>query len=366
MTSTATQPRTGSITLPDAPTEKSLQAEASSAHARINVPLNLENWKSLPKDLQDDLLWFHQHLLDNGMSWSDATEALDYDRSTVFRVLKGTYTGSWDNIQKGLRSYRKLAIDRSTIQVADFVPNGISDLIFAALDYAVANNSITQIIGESRMGKTVAALAWRNENNHGRSVFVTAPPYGGTKAFLRRIADALGINKSQPTPQLLDAIARSFNKNRMLIIDEAHRLLPNDRRGGATNLEILRDIKDLTGCALALIATQRFADDLRKSEDYMYEQYLGRIGMPVRLPRDIKTKDHLVIVGQYVKAPSAKLIDACDHIANTHGRLGILTETLKVASRIAAKGRAKLTEEHVFKAIALRKQMMGEQLYAKK
>lgn len=365
MTSTATQPRTGSITLPDAPTEKSLQAEASSAHARINVPLNLENWKSLPKELQDDLLWFHQHLLDNNLSWSDAQEALDYDRSTVFRVLKGTYTGSWDNIQKGIRSYRKLAADRGTIQVADFVPNGISGLIHAALDYAVANNSITQIIGESRMGKTVAALAWRDENNHGRSVFVTAPPYGGTKSFLRRICDALGINKSQPTPQLIDAIARAFNKNRMLIIDEAHRLLPNDRRSNATNIEIVRDLKDLTGCSVALIATQRFEDDLRKST-YMYEQYLGRIGMPVRLPRKIRTKDHLVIVEQYIRNPSEKLVEACDAIANDYGRLGILSETLKVASRIAAKGRQKLTEEHVFKAIALRKQMMGEQLYAKK
>ena len=67
---------------------KSLQAQASSAHSRINIPLNLENWRALPQDVQGELLWFHQHALDQKMDWVGCESALGYDQSVIFRSLK--------------------------------------------------------------------------------------------------------------------------------------------------------------------------------------------------------------------------------------------------------------------------------------
>ncbi len=359
------------ITSPRAPlpVDRSEQAAAASAGARINIPLNLDNWRTLDKAVQEEMLWLHQHLLDRRMTWDDAGAALNYDRSTVFRVLKGTYEGSWDNVIRAIRSYRKLAEVRGTIQKNEFVPNAISRLIHAGLDYALANNSITLIVGESRMGKTMSSMAWRDANNHGRSVYVIAPAYGGTKALLRDIASAIGVNKNLSAVQMHEAILRGFNRHRILIVDEAHRLLPGDRRCNPVNLEVLRDLHDRTGCALALLATQRFDTELRKS-DYMFEQLLGRIGLPVRLPRKIKAEDIAPIIDQYVSRPGARLNEVCLGVANELGRLGILVERLKVASRIAAKeqrvDKPRITEAHVFKAIALGRQMMGETTYASK
>jgi DNA transposition AAA+ family ATPase len=344
--------------------DKSTQAEASSAHARLNIPLNLDNWKGLEEPLKTELLWFHQHALDARLSLKECAEALGYDTTTVFRVLKGTYEGNWSNVVGAVRSYRKLEETRGTIQRNEFVENEISRMIFAGLDYALANNSITLIIGESRMGKTFIAGEWRNRNNHGRSVLVTAPAYGGTKALLRDVAQSIGVSQNLSVVDMHKAILRGFNKNRMLIVDEAHRLLPGDRRSNPVNLEILRDIHDRTGCGLALLATHRFDDELKKST-YMFEQLLGRVGMPIRLPREIKDADIEPIVRQYVSRPSQGLMAACHEVANRLGRLGILVETLKVASRIAAKRQAKLGEEHVFKALALRKKMQGD-FYAEK
>ncbi|MDZ7317474.1 MAG: ATP-binding protein [candidate division KSB1 bacterium] len=343
--------------------DKSLKAEAASAHSRINVPLNMENWRHLPEEVQQSLLWLHQHALDNKMSWDELTEAVGYDRSTVFRWLKGTYEGSWQNALRAIKAYRRIIEQRGTIKPNELVENGIYNLIAAGLDYALANNSITAIIGESRMGKTVAAKLWRDHNNHGTSVYVVAPPYGGTKRLLHVIAEAVGVNRSQPTAQLYAAILRAFNKNRILIVDEAHRLLPSDRRSNPTNIEVLRDIHDQTGCALAFIATQRFDDELRKSH-YQFEQILGRIGMPIRLPRRLRKQDWLPIVRQYVE-PDDELIISLDKIANGLGRLGILVESLKLASRIAAKAKEQLTPTHVHRAIALRAQMMGERMDSK-
>lgn len=341
------------------------QATASSAHSRINIPLNIENWKSLDADTQAELMWFHQHCLDAKLSLKESGQALDYDESTVFRVLKGTYEGNWKNILAAIRSYRRITTERGTIQHNEFSETPVTRLMFAGLDYAVANNSMTLIVGESRMGKTVTAKAWRDRNNHGRSVYVIAPAYGGTKALLMDIAGAVGVNRNLSIATMHQAILRAFNKNRILIVDEAHRLLPNDRRTNPVNLEIIRDIHDRTGAAVALIATQRFDAELKKGE-YMFEQLLGRIGMPVRLPRTLKHGDLEPILKQYLPRPTQKVMETALTVANELGRLGILVETLKVASRIAGKAGEKLKEEHFFKALALRRQMMGETVFAAK
>lgn len=341
------------------------QATASSAHSRINIPLNVENWKNLDPDIQSELMWFHQHCLDSKLSLKEAGQAVDYDESTVFRILKGTYEGSWKNILAAIKSYRRVANERGQIQRNEFVETPVTRLMFAALDYAVANNSMTLIVGESRMGKTISAKAWRDRNNHGRSVYVTAPAYGGTKALMTSIAHTVGVNKNQSIAGMHAAILRAFNKNRVLLVDEAHRLLPNDHRSNPVNLEIIRDIHDQTQAAVALFATQRFDTELKKSE-YMFEQLLGRIGMPVRLPRKLAQGDVEPILKQYFPRPSGKVVETSLQVANELGRLGILVETLKVASRIASKAGDKIKEEHFFKALAIRKQMMGEVIYAAK
>jgi len=340
-------------------TQASGTAKTDGAHNRINVPLNLDNWRHLEAATQESLLWFHQYVLDTRMSYDEAHEAIGYDQSTIFRVLKGQYTGSLSNVCKAIAGYKKLVAKRATIQTNEIVGNNISKLIGAGLDYALSNNSITTITGESRMGKTVAVLKWREENSLATSVYVAAPPVGGTKMFMRRIADAVGVNKNMSVAAMFEEIIRSFNRNRILLVDEAHRLVPSSRRSNPTNIELLRDLHDTTHCGLAMIATQRFTDDLQRSE-YQFEQVLGRIGMPVRLKRKILLSDFMPIVQQYIPKPSRDLIAECDRIANDLGRLGILVETLRVASRIAAKEKATLKEAHIFRAIKLRAQMMGE------
>lgn len=347
-----------------APVSASEQGKAASAHARLNIPLNLENWRHLPEETQKDLLWFHQHGLDEDMPLKELGQAIGYNDSTIWRVLKGEYEGNWKNIVESIRSYRKLTEHRGTIQQSEFAENYSTRLIFGALDYALANNSITLVVGESGQGKTMSGQAWKRLNNHGRAVMVTAPPYGGPKALLARIAEAVGVNKNLNFMQMQLAIYRSFNRHRILIVDEAHRLLPGDRRTNPVMLEIIRDIKDETGCAVALLATERFSAELRKSE-YMFEQVLGRIGLPVRLPRATKEADIEPIVRQYLARPSRAVMEAALQIANKLGRVRMLVEVLKVGSRIAKKAGEKMVEEHFLKAIKLREQMMGEQVYAK-
>jgi DNA transposition AAA+ family ATPase len=344
---------------------KSELAKVSSSKSRINVPFNLAHWKGLDDESVDQLAWFHQHALESDLNWKQCEQALNYSQTTIWRALKGEYTGDLTKVIDAIRSYRGIIAERTSIKHAAFRETRITRLVTGGLSYALANNSITRITGESRMGKTASAKYWRDQNNHGRTVFVTAPAYGGGKALLKEIATCLGINKNISTTQMHDAILRAFNANRMLIVDEAHRLLPNDYRSNPVLVEILRDIHDRTGCGLALLTTERFNRSMEKST-YQYEQILGRIGMPVQLPRELIWQDIKPIADQYVTGTPTDLQSELLKIANSPGRLGILCEILKFASRIAEKTKTDLNADSIRTAIKTRRQMMGEVQYAKK
>lgn len=335
---------------------QAVAAEASSAHARVNVPLNLLNWHEVPKEFHPDLLWFHQHILDEGFDWDRAANAVGYDKSSVFKFLKGTNAGSYANFCKAIRSYRRIAEQRATIKHAEFVENGITRLIFATLDYTLANRCMTLIVGESGMGKTTGTLAWRARNNHGRAVHLDCPPLGGNKGFLRAIARRVGVGLNLATPAMLDAVVRSFNSERMLICDNMHRAVPADPRSSPRAFDIIQHIFDETGCSIALTATDRLDSEMAAST-YLYEQIRGRIGTPVYLPAKVCEADFAPILEQYIARPSRGCVEHAAAIANGEGRLRQLVERLKLASRIAGKQKERIGEEHFLKAIRIRAEL---------
>lgn len=355
------------------PVSAKTQATAKSANSRINIPLNLENFRHLAAETAEELTWFHQHILEANLGWGDVIQLLQkpsggtYDRTVIFRVLSGSYEGSWDNIVTAIRSYRDTYRERLTIRRANFAPNAISAAIWAGLDYAFAAQGITEICGESGAGKTISALQWRDAHNHGRTVYIEAPVVGGLKALMREIAGCVGVNRNLSTVAMQDSLRRAFNANRMLIVDEASRLLPNDTRSNPSTVEFLRWLHDQTGCALALITTARFGDTIRRSS-YLFEQLLGRIDMPVRLPRELDDSAWLPIVAQFVPEPSVELSELCSQLANgtEGGRLRRLAKLLAFASRVAATDQEPFGEIHIFRAYAMQTQMKGETLFARK
>jgi DNA transposition AAA+ family ATPase len=333
--------------------EQSEEARAASAHSRINMPLNLHAWKDVDDKFHADLLWFHQHVLDEGMGWDDITKAIGYERSSVFKFLKGYNEGSYENFCKAIKSYKTLWEKRRTIQQVKFEMTPIAELIFATLDYALANNSMTMIVGNSCMGKSTCLQEWRSRNNHGTSVYVDCPPAGGVKGFLGAIAGRVGVGRNLPIPEMLAGVTRSLNANRILLLDNMHRAMPADPRSGPKCFDIVQHIFDETGCAIAVTATDRLDGALRSSA-YMFEQFYGRIGTPVYLPATPEDQDWLPILKQFVSRPSRAVVESIRAVALGEGRLRQVVERLKLASRIAGKAKEPINEEHIFKALRIR------------
>ncbi|MFL6416127.1 MAG: AAA family ATPase [Bryobacteraceae bacterium] len=346
-----------------APIDRTLAAEASSAHSRINLPLNLHNWKHLPPETQDQLLWFHQWILDNDLDWKAATAAIGYEKSSVYKILKGfdresdSWKPNWPNITEAIKRYRRQ--QRKLQQDIEFAENRITRVIFDAFEYARANNCITVVETESRMGKTVCGIRWQQTNNHGKTVFATAPVIGGVAAFVRRVGHRCGISTNRPVNDIASALYRAFNSTRHLIIDEAHRLLPNDVRVvNPQKVEFVRDLHDETGCAVTLLVTGRFRDHVQRGA-YQYEQLVGRSKL-YQVKPTITPKDIAPIVKQFVAEPTSDVMEQLVAMANKPGRLGVVTEVLRMARRSAeASKEKKVQSAHVIDAIALRAEHAG-------
>lgn len=331
------------------------QAKAASAHSRINVPLNLKNWQEVDSSFHPDLLWFHQHILDQGMGFNEVEQAVDYNWNTVYKFLTGTSSGSYDNFVERIRSYRKIAEKRQSIQQQEFVHNSIAKIVFSTLDYTLANNCMTLIVGESGMGKSTIVKAWRDENNHGTSLYTDCPPGGSVKHFLRAIGHGVGVGDGT-IPGLMEAICRSLNPNRILLLDNMHRALPADPRTAARIFDTIQYIQEDSGCAVAMSATARL-DSYMRSSTHMFEQITGRVGIPIYIDSKVRWSDIDGIVRQYIPEPTSATKDHAIRIANGDGHIRQLVERLKVGSRIAHKAGAVMDDSHFLTAIRIRTEL---------
>ena len=371
----------------DIPVVRVQPPQATGGASPINVPLDLRRHDKInlpPGEEREaaarELLWFHQHIIDTRMTIEQAEKALAYEWSYIFKILHvEKFEGSWKNVAARIADYRQRLETTVKARVHAFAANDTYLVIGSALDYAFRNSTMTMIIGESGLGKTTCARAWRAANDPGRCVMIEAPSVGGTRALLQRIAGASGGNRSQNLSRMFDKATRAYSRGRILIIDQAHWMLPSAKAKKAPMLDLLMELHDATGVALGLLTTRRLQDAFEDGA-YQFEQIIGRIQLPCRLKARIQGRDIAPIVAQYFERPAPALAEdlarlrregadpaarqptlkRLEDLANQPGRLRLMISTLKIASQMAAAKGRPLAEADVEDALKLRRQMSGD------
>ncbi|WP_043588964.1 ATP-binding protein [Geminisphaera colitermitum] len=263
------------------------------------------------------------------------------------------------------REAPRTASGRASAARETFVETPATRLIWAGLDYAVRNNSIALIEGDTGHGKTLATEAWSLARPHLAVILIEAPSIGGVRLFLSEICRAIGETGNLSLAEMRRVIRDWFaeSDNRILIIDQAHDLLPRSRGAKADKIDFLRELHDFAECPIGLLCTVKLVREMSRSA-YNFEQIMGRVGMPVKLPAELGEEHYRPLIVPWFPRPGPKLLAACGQVANDKlprqkGRLRLLSQICRLANRVAAKKGETLAEHHFFKALALRDQMMG-------
>ncbi len=328
--------------------------EATMSRDIINIPDNVlqRGTRDYDQRDQDDLQWLFSYAtqeLDG--SRIRLCEEVDADWTTITRIASGTYGAAIANFMVKVRDLKARVM--ASAGATGFIDTMVSRKIHDVLDYALAGDikggKIVLITGSSRRGKTEAIQEWCRRNNHGRSVYVDAPESGGMRALLYEIAHATRVNKGRKTSDLRERVIDSFNRRRILIIDEIARLIPKGREPKIVELEFLRRLHDKTGCALALVATPVFEHlvDTARLHDYL-EQLVGRIEDPLQIPRLVYRQECRDILKAFDAAGDDRaLLDLAHQIANGTGKLGVLFALLRQAASLAKRKGVPISHAHL-------------------
>ena len=334
-------------------TEDDPAVEAGMSRDLINIPDNVlqQAVRGYAQADQDDVQWlFSYATAELGCSRTRLCEAVGYDWTTIWRIATGTYGAGIEEFMGAVRDLKRRVADAAG--ATDFIETFVARRIWDTLDYALAGDlkggKIVLIVGPSGRGKTESVTEWARRNNHGRSVYVDTPESGGMRALYYEICGATRVNKGRKTSDLRDRIIGSFNRRRILIVDEVARLMPTGREVRVQEMEFLRRLHDKTRCAIALIATPAFEHMLETSRLQAYlEQLIGRIAEPLKIPETVYRDECRAILKAFGGDGSRELLDLSHTIANQRGRLRILFELLAQAAAVARRRSTPLTHAHL-------------------
>ena len=197
----------------------------------------------------------------------------------------------------------------------------VAKLVFDRLEYALAEKVMVTIAGGSRFGKTEAMETWC-DMRPGVARLVRVPCDNSMHSFLRRIAEALGIDWSYSSApsRLKDRIEYiTRHGDLFLVFDEASFLLPQNysettppQRLNWVRTEI---VDRHLPCALAFTpqAFKSAVDRFVKKTRYTMEQFFGRDFLPCVLPDSLSEADLIAVARIHFPEMTE---DALGYIAN--------------------------------------------------
>ncbi len=329
-------------------------AEAGMSRDVINIGLHIfrAGIRRYTDEEQELLEWLWGYTFDVlGNSKLELERALGYEWPFVYGVFTGSYDGEMGAFCNAIRELRQRADEKMPL-----VKTVVTERIIAALDYARDWSAMVTITGPTGRGKSYTAQYWARMNNHGRTRFIRVPCGCSRRQLATELAQKSGIGSAGVKKDILERrLFSAFTARNVIIIDEAGFLLP--RSGRADALELLRDLHDKCGCAIAMIFTDVYLKEINNGPmaDY-FEQFRGRIKYGVPIPNRIFRGEVEAAVKAFTKEPSRALIEyAYTTTQARDGKLRTLYEDLRRAKDFAIQQNRQLAVGDLKAAVEWRK-----------
>lgn len=258
--------------------------------------------------------------------------------------------------------------DTTIINIADhkrtakegFAPTPTARSIHAVLHTCRHARVLGLILGDPGVGKTAAALAYREEDADIVYLKITQP-ISCVRDLLKEICKQLDIyvDKSSGDCERFQSIVQGLTGPHLspplLLIDEAQNL-DNDA------LELIRDLFDDSRCGIVMIAnphlTSRWIKPADKRRLYHFQQLQGRIAMRIMIERPLPEDIEGICDCHGITAKDGRAILA-RAARNPIGQLHNVEKIIRLARSTAPAG-SSLTSAHI-KQAALRLGILNEQ-----
>ncbi len=220
---------------------------------------------------------------------ADVARQVDSPRASTIRdLLKGVYREHADDHVRTLNNWVEQHARQQAVKLkGNFVETKVALDVLHVARLVRENQTMGMVVGPAGIGKTRCAQAL-HETYVGAVLITVGLGAHNPKGFTSALAEQLGVRgmgalKSQFTyrSQTERMTARLQGSNRLLIIDEAHKL-----NGDA--LELVREIHDATGCPVFMLATKDLQDRIARGADPDHGQLYSRVDImwPLTKGRD--------------------------------------------------------------------------------
>lgn len=257
------------------------------------------------------------------------------------RWLKGVYDGDNGTLEVELArwvdAYNVRLIEARALPGApEWVGTPTGERVLGALGYAQAAGDIALVYGGAGLGKTSSIRQYERANPNVWVATMT-PATATVVPALEEIAFALGLREITGGAARLQRaiITRLRGTHGLLIVDEAQHL-------GTNALDAVRALHDATEVGVALVGNESVYARMTGGNRAAYlDRLFSRIGKRVRLVRAHRDDVDALIDAWNIEAKDCRQV--LHEIAAKPGALRGITKTLRLASRIAAGRRHKVS-----------------------
>ncbi len=265
---------------------------------------------------RDLIQWLFYFMSEKNWSIAQAANELNISASTLSRIFSGKYLDSRTGLAiqppatllATIRRMKELEKADSLKKSAGRIKTPTVAKIWAICRKAWEQRKIAFIFGEPQIGKTEALKWFRDENNHGNTIYVDLNGATGVQDIYRSFAKALKIGYSSPA-RLKERIFEAINERMLIVIDEFHQITFAYRKGSSCAMvHAIKAIHDVCGCGMVICSTNIGRSEVERGHDAkLCSQLVKRGTIQLQLPNAMPIEDVRAIVQAYkLTFPSAK------------------------------------------------------------
>ena len=193
------------------------------------------------------MIWLYNYARLRNLTADALSDELDLSKPDIRTVLTDP------DAEAALlgRFVRQVEALRQTFEASlpEMYPTKPAKILWEALALAKKRPCMVEVVGITRIGKSIPGFNWYQRNAMDCGLFMTCPDDEAERTFLFENARMLGIGTTggkkvgQVRPQVRACYGRKGI--RLLIVDEAHFLWPIDKRSKPKRIEFLRGLYDM-------------------------------------------------------------------------------------------------------------------------